>query len=125
MSFAGVSGFMVTHLAGGALGFPFTLLLASLVAVPLGLLVGLPALRLRGVNLAVVTLAAAFTLDALLFNNESFSGGLAGREVPSPTIFGWDVGIADAHSGDRIIFGVILLAITCLVGLLVARLRNA
>jgi ABC-type branched-subunit amino acid transport system permease subunit len=125
MSFAGVSAFTLTHFTGGTLGFPLTLLLSSLVAVPLGLLIGLPALRLRGVNLAVVTLAAAFTLDALLFNDESFSGGLSGREVPSPTIFGWDVGISDAHSGDRIVFGVILLAITCLVGLLVARLRNA
>ena len=125
MSFAGVSGFTLTHFTGDVLGFPLTLLAASLVAVPLGLLVGLPALRLRGVNLAVVTLAAAFTLDALLFNNESFSGGLAGRAVPSPTIFGWDVGISNAGSGDRIVFGVLLLVITCLVGLLVARLRNS
>ena len=52
------------------------MLLAALIAVPLGLLIGLPALRLRGVNLAVVTLAAAFAIDALVFNDEGFSGGL-------------------------------------------------
>jgi ABC-type branched-subunit amino acid transport system permease subunit len=125
MSFAGLSGFTLSHLAAGA-GLPFILALplASLVAVPLGVLIGLPALRLRGVNLAVVTLAAAFALDAILFNNESFTGGLKGSNLPSPTLFGWDIGIAKGDSYPRVIFGVVVLLIVCLVGLLVARLRN-
>jgi ABC-type branched-subunit amino acid transport system permease subunit len=93
--------------------------------VPLGLLIGLPALRLRGVNLAVVTLAAAFALDALLFNDEKFGGGLRGRSVPSPHLFGWDIGIAKGDSYPRVVFGVFVLIVVCLVGLLVARLRNA
>lgn len=126
MSFAGLSAFELTHLAAGlGIPFPFGMLLAALFAVPLGVLIGLPALRLRGVNLAVVTLAAAFAIDALLFNDDAFSGGLAGRDVPSPTIFGWDIGIAHGHSYPRVIFGVWVLAIVCLVGLLVARMRNA
>ena len=126
MSFAGLSGFELSHLAGGVgIPFPWSLLLASLVAVPLGLLIGLPALRLRGVNLAVVTLAAAFALDALLFNDESFTGGLRGSNIPSPTIFGLDIGIAKGDAYPRVIFGVFLLIVVCLVGLLVARLRNA
>jgi ABC-type branched-subunit amino acid transport system permease subunit len=124
MSFAGLSGFMLTHLAA-SLGFPWALLLSALVAVPLGLLIGLPALRLRGVNLAVVTLAAAFAIDALVFGWEGFAGGLRGRSVPSPTIFGWDIGIAKGDAYPRVIFGVFVLLIACLVGLLVARLRNA
>jgi ABC-type branched-subunit amino acid transport system permease subunit len=124
MSFAGLSGFMLTHLAS-SLGFPWALLLSALVAVPLGLLIGLPALRLRGVNLAVVTLAAAFAIDALVFGWEGFAGGLRGRSVPSPTIFGWDIGIAHGDSYPRVVFGIFVLAIACLVGLLVARLRNA
>jgi ABC-type branched-subunit amino acid transport system permease subunit len=105
--------------------FPWSPLLASLLAVPLGILIGLPALRLRGVNLAVVTLAAAFAIDALLFNDESFSGGLKGSNIPSPTIFGLDIGIAKGDAYPRVIFGVFLLIVVCLVGLLVARLRNA
>jgi|tagenome__1003787_1003787.scaffolds.fasta_scaffold20971373_1 ABC-type branched-subunit amino acid transport system permease subunit len=126
MSFAGLSGFELSHLAGGAgIPFPWSLILASLVAVPLGLLIGLPALRLRGVNLAVVTLAAAFALDALLFNSESFTGGLRGSDIPSPALFGLDIGIAKGDAYPRVIFGVFLLVVVCLVGLLVARLRNA
>ncbi len=115
MSFAGVSAFELTHLAGGlGIPFPFALILAAFVAVPLGLLIGLPALRLRGVNLAVVTLAAAFAIDALVFNNESFSGGLRGSDVPTPSILNGEIRL-----------GVFLLVVVCLVGLLVARLRNA
>src|SRR3954453_7222189 len=116
MSFAGVSAFSLTHFADGAgIPFPFSLLLGAFVAVPLGLLIVLPALRLRGVNLAVVTLAAAFAIDALVFNDERFSGGLRGSDVPVPSIIG----------DSEIRLGVLLLVVVCLVGLLVARLRNA
>src|SRR6478752_2619163 len=126
MSFAGVSGFEIAHLSNGiGLGFPFVLIVAALIAVPLGLLIGLPALRLRGVNLAVMTLAAAFAVDALVFNDEGFTGGLRGEDIPSPHLFGWDVGIAQGNTFPRVIFGVVVLFIVCLVGLLVARLRNA
>jgi ABC-type branched-subunit amino acid transport system permease subunit len=124
MSFAGIGAFEVTHLFGPGTPFIITLLCSALVAVPLGLLIGLPALRVRGVNLAVVTLAAAFALDALVFNNDKFSGGLAGRDVASPRLFGLDVGIAHGDAYPRVIFGVVALAIVCLVGVFVARLRN-
>jgi ABC-type branched-subunit amino acid transport system permease subunit len=124
MSFAGIGGFEVTHLFGPSMPFFITLLASALVAIPLGLLIGLPALRLRGVNLAVVTLAAAFALDAVLFNRDDFGGGLAGRDVPDPSLFGWNVGIANGNEYPRVIFGVVALAIVCLVGVLVARLRN-
>jgi ABC-type branched-subunit amino acid transport system permease subunit len=126
MSFAGVSAFILTHLSSNlGIGFPLSILLASLAAVPLGLLIGLPALRLRGVNLAVVTLAFAFTIDALVFNWTGFTGGLGGRSVDAPTLFGLNLGIAEGHSYPRIIFGALVLLIICLVGLLVARLRRA
>jgi ABC-type branched-subunit amino acid transport system permease subunit len=126
MSFAGVSGFEVAHLSSGlGLGFPFVLIVAALIAVPLGLLIGLPALRLRGVNLAVMTLAAAFAIDSLVFNDEGFSGGLQGKNIPSPHLLGWDLGIAKGNDFPRVIFGVVVLLVVCLVGLLVARLRNA
>lgn len=126
MSFAGIGGFGLARLADDlGIAFPFSLLLAALAAVPLGVLIGLPALRLRGVNLAVVTLAAAYALDAVVFNNENFGGGLAGKKLPSPELFGWDIGIAKGQDFPRAVFGIFVLAVVCLVGLLVARLRNA
>ena len=126
MSFAGVGGFMLGHITTGlGLGFPFSLILAGLCAVPVGILIGLPALRLRGVNLAVVTLGAAAAIDALVFNVRSFSGGVGGLRRPSPRLFGWDLGIAKGHSYPRPVFGVVVLVIVILIGVIVARLRRS
>lgn len=124
MTFAGFGGFMLGHISSGwGLGFPFSLILAGLCAVPIGLLVGLPALRLRGVNLAVVTLGAAFTADALVFNSQGFTGGLSGLPIKPPHLFGLDLSIARGHAYPRVIFGITVLVIVTLLGWLVARLR--
>jgi ABC-type branched-subunit amino acid transport system permease subunit len=126
MAFAGVSAFGLTHITGQlGIGFPFSFILASLVAVPLGIVVGLPALRLRGVNLAVVTLSAGLVLDSLVFNWTWFTGGLGGTDVGNPSLLGWNLGISSGDTYPRVIFGVFVLLIVCLVGLLVARLRRA
>lgn len=126
MSFAGVSAFVVSHLTTSAgVPFPLSLLLAALAAVPVGLLIGLPALRIRGVNLAIVTLAAASAIDALVFSGTWLSGGQAGSVVASPTLLGVNLGIADGPEYPRAVFGVLVLFIVCLVGVGVARLRNS
>ncbi|MDX6393538.1 MAG: hypothetical protein QOJ73_4601 [Streptosporangiaceae bacterium] len=126
MSFAGIGAFMLSHLSSNwGIPFPFSLLLAAATAVPVGILIGLPALRVRGVNLAVITLAAAAAMDALVFNPTWFSGGLAGRNVKPPTLFGLDLGVAAGGSYPNVTFGVLLLLIVTLVGLSVARLRNS
>ncbi len=125
MTFAGVGGFMLGHISHGwGLGFPFSLILAGLCAVPIGILIGLPALRLRGVNLAVVTLGAAFTADALIFNSQGFAGGLTGLPIKPPHLLGLNLSIAQGHSYPRVIFGLMVLIIVTLMGLLVARLRR-
>jgi ABC-type branched-subunit amino acid transport system permease subunit len=125
MSFAGVSAFALTHLADGAgVPFPFSLLLGALLAVPLGLLIGLPALRLRGVNLAVVTLGFAAAMDAVVFNSGSFTGGTAGLPVKAPRLPGLNLGITQGKTYPTVIFGVLVLVVVILLGLLVARLRR-
>jgi ABC-type branched-subunit amino acid transport system permease subunit len=123
-AFAGLSAFMVAHISTGlGLGFPLGLILAALCAVVLGVVIGLPAVRIRGVNLAVVTLAAAAALDALVFVPEWFSGGFNGKNVPAPHLFGLNLGVSD--SGSSTVFAIFVLVVVCLMGLLVARLRNA
>jgi ABC-type branched-subunit amino acid transport system permease subunit len=125
MTFAGVGGFMLGHISHGlGVGFPFSLILAGLCAVPVGVLIGLPALRLRGVNLAVVTLGAAFTADAIIFNSQGFAGGLTGLPIKPPHLLGLDLSIAQGHDYPRVIFGVMVLVVVTLMGLLVARLRR-
>jgi ABC-type branched-subunit amino acid transport system permease subunit len=126
MSFVGFSAFVLSQLGAIAgLPFPIPALLAALTAVPLGVLIGLPALRVRGVSLAVVTLAVAAAMDALVFSNAAFSGGLGGRTIASPTFFGIDLGIAEGRDYPRIVFGVVVLVVVVLVGYAVARLRTS
>lgn len=118
---AGFSAFMLVHIANGlGIGFPFGLILAALCAVVIGVVIGLPAVRVRGVNLAVTTLATAAALDALVFNNTSFSGGYTGLNVHPPHLFGINL----EPSPNGITFGIVVVVIVAVVGLLVARLRN-
>ncbi|RLV49972.1 ABC transporter [Nocardioides mangrovicus] len=126
MSFAGFGAFVLSHL-GHSVGMPFflALLISALSAVPLGILMGLPALRVRGVNLAVVTLAAAAAMDALVFSSVKFTGGLGGRKIGSPELFGLDLGIAKGNSYPRVVFGVMLLVVVIGAGYCVARLRTS
>jgi branched-chain amino acid transport system permease protein len=70
MSFAAAGAIVVEYMAVYHIGdwfgewsFFFYMICGTLVAMVMGLIVGLPALRLRGVNLAVVTLSLAFVFD--------------------------------------------------------------
>lgn len=56
----------------------WTIPLAALVAGAAGLLLGLPALRIRGLHLALATFAVAVALPAVLRRFESFTGGGGG-----------------------------------------------
>ncbi|HXX88819.1 MAG TPA: ABC transporter permease [Acidimicrobiales bacterium] len=88
-SFVGVGAFTAGHLAG-AHGQHFVLaaLVGMAIAVPLGLLVGLPSLRLSGLYLALATMAFALLMDTLVFSRPGVSGGLTGITVARPSIAG-------------------------------------
>ena len=125
MSLAGIGGFALGHISSGwHIGFPWSLILAGLCAVPVGLIIGLPALRLRGVNLAVVTLGFAAAMDAVVFNIGSFIGGTAGLPIPAPRLPGLNLAISQGKTYPTVIFGVMVLIVVILLGLLVARLRR-
>jgi ABC-type branched-subunit amino acid transport system permease subunit len=125
MGMAGISAFMLTHIASSlGIGFPFGLILAALCAVVVGVVIGLPAVRVRGVNLAVATLAVATALDALVFNDTAFSGGYTGRTVSPPHLLGLNLGpVGSGQDTQRLAFGILIVLVVAAVGLFVARLR--
>ncbi|MDT3440429.1 ABC transporter permease subunit [Pseudofrankia sp. BMG5.37] len=71
LSFAGIGAAVVAHAGNG--GNPAALLLAAAVAAVVGAVVSLPALRLSGIYLALLTGAFAVTLDNWIFQLPSFT----------------------------------------------------
>ena len=93
LSFAGVGAWTVGYLnvAGAPGGLPLWIVIGGLTAVPFGVAVGLPALRLRGINLAIVTLGFASAFDAILAAN-TFPGQTQFQQVQRPEGFDSDQG---------------------------------
>lgn len=90
---AGFGAFVAGRLVA-VFHIPFLLGLVAgvLAAVPLGIVFGLPAVRTRGINLAIVTLGLGTTMELMLFRNRSYTGGVQGTQVGNPDLFGFDIG---------------------------------
>jgi sulfate-transporting ATPase len=101
---------------------PFMLgLLAGVVAaVPLGIVFGLPAVRTRGINLAIVTLGLGTTIELMLFKNRNYTGGVQGTQVGSPELFGYDIGAI--NHPER--YGIFVLTMAMLAVVVVANVRR-
>ena len=116
LTFAAVGAWVVAGLnvIGAPGGFIVWLVLGGLAAGVVGILVGLPALRLRGVNLAVVTLGFAAAADVTLVQIQ-FPGSVTGTSIVRP----------EAFSNDREFFflGILVLAACGLIVYFLQRSR--
>jgi branched-chain amino acid transport system permease protein len=117
LALAGVAGFTVAPLAGVS------------AAVLLGLVTALSALRVRGVGLAVVTIAAAVAVFNFGFINPTWGGGAIGSPVPDPHLFGVNLGPTASFRGldgnlPSPVFGWVALAAVLVLGLLVVSVRR-
>jgi len=125
-----VSGFTISHLAVNAgIAFPIAPLLGAGVALILGLITAASALRVRGVSLAVVTLAAVVAITNFGFVNTTWGGGQTGSPVPEPRLLGLDLGPRAGFRGldgnlPSPVFGWVVLAVTVAVCVLVGLLRR-
>jgi ABC-type branched-subunit amino acid transport system ATPase component/ABC-type branched-subunit amino acid transport system permease subunit len=119
---AGAGGFILSGLSHGLhIPFPISTVLAALAAAGFGIIVGLPALRIRGAQLAVVTLAAGLALEQFVFDNPSFSSA-SGAVVPNPRLFGLNLAVQKGYDTARWQFAVLVLIIVTLVALAVGNL---
>ena len=131
LALAGVSGFVVSHLAvDHGIGFPWAMLIGALGATAVGLVIAASALRVRGVSLAVVTLAGAVAIEQFVFLSTTWGGGSSSSPVPEPKIFGFDLGPYAGFRGldgkiPSPVFGFFVVGITLLLGLFVANLRRS
>jgi branched-chain amino acid transport system permease protein len=88
-AFMGVGCYTVAFLA--KMGVPFYLCLPAggLASALIGVLVGIPSLRIKGLYLAVATLAAQFILMFVFREWDGFTGGVRGVNLPPAELAGW------------------------------------
>jgi len=119
---AGTGAFIAGRLFA-AQGWPFPAALAAalVAAIPIGVIVGLPSVRVRGPYLAVTTLCLAVALENFLFDSAKYTGGDVGSVVTNLTFFGLDVNPA-LHPRT---YAVLVLVFAIVAGLLIANLRRS
>ena len=90
-AFMGVGAYTVA-LAEEKLGTPFllNLIFAGAMTALVGMVVGIPSLRVRGLYLAIATIGASFILHFVFQNWTSVTGGIRGLSVPPAKIFGYE-----------------------------------
>jgi branched-chain amino acid transport system permease protein len=106
MSFAGVGAVVIGKLGPDVPWLAGFVMAAGITAV-VGCLVALPVLRLRGIYLALLTLACAILMDSIFFGNSNILGGGETLPVPRPNVFGFD------FSSERAMF--VVCAVACVV----------
>lgn len=118
MSFAGLGAVILAKLPEG-LPWVFGLGLAALAVGIVGGFVALPALRLRGIYLALLTLAFAILMDSLVFGNRDVLGGGTTLAVSRPDIFGWKL------ESERALFVVLVVVAGIFANVFLAVRRSA
>ena len=89
-AFVGVGCYTVAWLAKQGVPFYLTLPAAGLLTAALGVVVGLPSLRVKGLYLAIATLAAHFILTFVFREWETVTGGVPGTTIPRAELFGFE-----------------------------------
>ncbi|HVM52558.1 MAG TPA: ABC transporter permease [Acidimicrobiales bacterium] len=108
---AGVGAFAAANLFGRA-GVPFlvTLPLVFLIGAAVSLVIGLPALRIKGLYLAVVTVTFSYAAELFLFKSDVFGGGTSGRSMPAPRLGPLD--LDNPSNRPMFVFTLILLLLS-------------
>ncbi|GAB4272606.1 MAG: branched-chain amino acid ABC transporter permease [Deferrisomatales bacterium] len=86
-AFLGVGAFACSYfMREWGVPFWFAMPMAGLVTAGVGMVFGIPSLRLKGLYLAIATLAAQFILEYLFLHLDGITGGSNGVFFPSPEI---------------------------------------
>lgn len=90
-AFLGVGAYTQAVLSNAGVPFPLALAAAGVLSAAVGVVVGLPALRVKGIYLGIATLAFGFIVEEGLARWESVTGGNAGLFVKAPHLGGWEL----------------------------------
>jgi branched-chain amino acid transport system permease protein len=93
-AFLGVGAYTEAVLTNAGIPFPVAIAGAAGLSAAVGWVVGLPALRVRGIYLGMATLAFGFIVEEGLARWDSVTGGNSGLQVKAPNISGWALNTA-------------------------------
>lgn len=118
-AFFGVGAYSAAILAT-ALGFPFWLSVpaAGVITAFVGIVFGIPSVRLKHLYLTIATLAGQFIIEYLLVHWEGLTKGTEGIFLPRATLFGIDV------KGDQAFFYVVFFCFVVLTWMAVNLIRT-
>ncbi len=104
--------------------WPVNLLLGGLMAALIGAIVGIPSLRIKGLYLAIATLAGQLIIEWTINHVTFISGGVqASIEVPRPELFGYKIATQRQMYFFLIVF--VVLAIVGTMNLMRSRIGRA
>ena len=112
-AFLGVGAYTHAVLTNMGVPFPVALACAAGLSAAVGLVVGLPALRVKGIYLGIATLSFGFIVEEVLARWESVTGGNAGIHIKKPDIFGWVL-----DTGDQFYFLCLVITVLATLGIL-------
>ncbi|MCB1274303.1 MAG: hypothetical protein KDB25_07930 [Leucobacter sp.] len=129
MTLAGAAAY-ITSAVGVSAGMPFPIppIAGVLAAVAISLIIAIPARRVRGMQLAVLTLAGAVAAQQFWFNSPQWGSGLRPASIAPIEIFGLTISPSGSFWGDEAPspgFGLVVLLVLLVVALTVVWLRRS
>jgi branched-chain amino acid transport system permease protein len=112
-AFLGVGAYTQGVLTNAGVPFPLALLAAAALSAVAGVVVGLPALRVKGIYLGIATLSFGFIVEEVFARWERVTGGNAGLHVKAPAIGSWKF-----DSAASFYFVCLIVTVIATVGIL-------
>ena len=88
-AFMGVGAYAQAYLTNHGWPFPLALMVGIALSAIAGIIVGTPALRVKGIYLGIATLAFGFIVEEIFARWEDVTGGNAGLAVKPPEMLGF------------------------------------
>ncbi len=117
-AFLGVGAYTQAVLIGMGVPFLVSIIAAALLSGLVGIIVGAPALRVKGIYLGIATIAFGFIVEEIFARWASVTGGNAGKHVKSPEILGISL-------DNKIAFYFTCLIITIIVTIAILNLLRS
>jgi branched-subunit amino acid ABC-type transport system permease component len=116
IAFAAVGASTAAHAVGAGFPWPLAVLVGGLVAVPIGALLAIPAIRLSGVYLAIATFGFGLVIQRLFYSTMFMFGGRFAVRSPRPHL-------GALHTSTDVGYYHVVLAVTvaCLAVMVLIR----